>query len=56
MTFILIHSPLVGPLFWQPTAETLTAAGCAAITPRITSPADLPGSYVRLHVDQIVDQ
>ena len=56
MTFILIHSPLVGPLFWKPTAAALTAAGCAAITPRITSPADRAGSYLRLHVDQIVDQ
>ena len=34
MTFILIHSPLVGPLFWKPTASALTSAGCAAITPR----------------------
>ena len=56
MTFILLHSPLVGPLFWRPTAAALTSTGCAAITPRVTSPADRPGSYVRLHVDQIVDQ
>lgn len=56
MTFIMIHSPLVGPLFWKPTAAALTSAGCAAITPRITSPADHAGSYVRLHVDQIADQ
>ncbi len=56
MTFILIRSPLVGPLFWKPTASALTSAGCAAITPRITNPADRDGSYVRLHVDQIVDQ
>ncbi len=56
MTFILIHSPLVGPLFWKPTAAALTSIGCAAITPRITSPADRAGSYVRLHVDQIADQ
>ena len=34
MTFILIHSPLVGPLFWNPTASALTSAGCTAITPR----------------------
>ena len=56
MTFILIYSPLVGPLFWKPTAAALTTIGCAAITPRITSPANRAGSYVRLHVDQIADQ
>ena len=56
MIFILIHSPLVGPLLWKPTAAALTSTGCAAIVPRITSPADRAGSYVRLHVDQIVDQ
>lgn len=56
MTFVLIHSPLVGSLSWKLTAEALTSAGCAAITPRITNPTDRIGSYLRLHVDQIVDQ
>ena len=56
MTFVLIHSPLVGPLSWKLTAEALTSTGCVAITPRITNPTDRIGSYLRLHVDQIVDQ
>lgn len=37
--FVLIHSPLVGPLTWQNVAQTLTARGEAAIVPTLTNNA-----------------
>lgn len=31
--FVLVHSPLVGPLSWRPVAEVMTDRGVVAITP-----------------------
>ncbi|MGZ4653526.1 MAG: hypothetical protein ACXVYY_05355 [Oryzihumus sp.] len=34
-TFVLIHSPSVGPSTWTPVAEQLTAAGCRVRVPSL---------------------
>ena len=41
-TFLLIHSPLVGPLTWQPVAAELRARGHAAIVPELRDRPDSP--------------
>lgn len=48
-TFLLIHSPLVGPLSWGPVAETLRGSGRGALVPDYVSWTDEPaGQYRRL--------
>ncbi|NLX10116.1 MAG: alpha/beta hydrolase [Chloroflexi bacterium] len=38
--FILIHSPLLGPLTWQPVADSLRAQGYEALTPELIDRLD----------------
>jgi hypothetical protein len=38
--FVLVHSPLVGPLTWAPVAATLTASGVAAVVPSLLGVTD----------------
>lgn len=37
---VLVHSPSVGPLTWQPVAERLSAAGHVAVVPSLLGVAD----------------
>lgn len=52
-TFALIHSPLVSPFTWQPTAEALRARGHAAVVPDLR---DTPGAgpYWKQHTETAV--
>jgi hypothetical protein len=46
---VLIHSPLVGPLTWQPAAERLRARGLTVVVPSLAGAADSgPPYYPRL--------
>lgn len=49
-TFVLLHSPLVGPLTWQPVADELRARGVEVIVPRLTTDEAGPRPYWRQHV------
>ncbi|MEV4512390.1 alpha/beta hydrolase [Dactylosporangium sp. NPDC049525] len=40
VAFVLVHSPLVGPLTWAPVASALTAAGVAAVVPSLLGVTD----------------
>ena len=51
-TFVLIHSPLVGPYTWQPVATVLTARGHKAVVPVLVNGA-LP--FWSGHVRSIVE-
>lgn len=42
--FLLVHSPLVGPSTWTPTANALRARGYAVVVPDLTGVADAPPS------------
>jgi hypothetical protein len=35
VTFVLVHSPLVGPSSWEPTARALTRRGCRCRVPAV---------------------
>ena len=53
-TYVLIHSPLVGPLTWARVAEELERRGVGVVTPTLTTdPAGEP-PYWRQHVAQVV--
>jgi hypothetical protein len=43
--FVLLHSPLLGPLTWRAVAEALRAGGAAAETPAWTPLSDIDGAY-----------
>jgi pimeloyl-ACP methyl ester carboxylesterase len=46
---VLLHSPLVGPLTWQPTATSLHAAGYQVAVPSLSGVVDTgPPSYRKL--------
>lgn len=45
-TFVLVHSPLVGPATWRPAADVLRARGHRAIVPPLTHVLDGPAPYV----------
>jgi hypothetical protein len=38
--FVLVHSPSVGPLTWQPVADRLTGSGRVAVVPSLLGVAD----------------
>ena len=48
--FVLIHSPLVGPLTWSLVAEELRQRGSAAVTPSLLVPQRDGGPHWRRHV------
>ena len=54
-TFVLIHSPLVGPLTWAPVAESLRRRGHPACIPALTSRLDGPRPYWQQHISQVID-
>lgn len=43
-TFVLLHSPLVGPASWEPVREELTLLGYRAAAPRIEERLDANGA------------
>jgi hypothetical protein len=46
-TFVLIHSPLVGPGTWEPVAEELRRIGRETLVPSLTGVADAPAPQWR---------
>ena len=53
MAFVLVHSPLVGPMTWARVAAVLRAAGEAVAVPQLSSPPGLATPYWLRHVEQI---
>ncbi|MEX2373650.1 MAG: alpha/beta hydrolase, partial [Dehalococcoidia bacterium] len=51
-TFVLLHSPLVGPASWQPVADAIYLHGFQVAVPRIESP---DAAYWRGYVDAAVE-
>jgi pimeloyl-ACP methyl ester carboxylesterase len=51
--FVLIHSPLVGPASWSPTAHELDRRGRGAMVPSLLGVADAPAPQWR-HVQRAV--
>jgi hypothetical protein len=47
--FLLVHSPLVGPMTWTPVAEALRKAGHEVVVPRLDSPSGIEGYYRDRH-------
>jgi len=52
-TFVLIHSPLVGPTTWSPLADELERRGREAVVPSLLGVADAPSPQWR-HVPEAV--
>jgi pimeloyl-ACP methyl ester carboxylesterase len=52
-TFVLVHSPLVGPTSWLPVAEELERRGRAAVVPSLLGVAEAPEPQWR-HVTDAV--
>ena len=43
--FVLVHSPLVGPMTWEPVAEELVREGFDVLVPRLSPPAGVRRPY-----------
>src|SRR3954469_17423614 len=54
-TFVLIHSPLVGPLTWQPVADELRRMGAAVVVPSLRDADPHAGPYWQAHAHAVVD-
>jgi hypothetical protein len=52
-TFVLVHSPLVGPATWTPVARTLEARGHAAVVPSLLDAVTAPPPQWRACVDAV---
>ena len=55
-TFILIHSPLVGPYTWRPVANVLQARGHTAIVPKLLDNPHATNPYWQQEVASVIDQ
>jgi hypothetical protein len=53
-TFVLVHSPLVGPFTWSRVADELAARGVTVTVP--TLPEDHLAPYWRLHAEAVASQ
>lgn len=53
MTFILIHSPLVGPLTWALVGEELRQRGQEAIVPRLADSPEAHRPYWQQHAEAV---
>lgn len=53
-TYVLIHSPLVGPMTWALVAEELSRRGVGVILPTLTTNPDGEQPYWRQHMAQVV--
>lgn len=52
-SFLLVHSPLVGPLTWEPVAAELANRGRSSILPALETPLDPDEPLWRQHVRQV---
>src|SRR5207253_7352694 len=50
-TFVLIHSPLVGPFTWAPVADVLRERGVGAVVPALGAGEQTGAPYWRQHAD-----
>ncbi len=53
MTFVLIHSPLVGPLTWALVAEELRQRGREVIVPHLADSPEAHASYWQQHAELV---
>jgi hypothetical protein len=53
-TFVLVHSPLVGPFTWSLVADELSTRGASVALP--TLPEDRRAPYWRLHAEAVASQ
>jgi hypothetical protein len=53
-TFVLLHSPLVGPLTWKPVAEILKEGGTNAVVPTLRSEGVSP-PYWKRHAEAVAE-
>ncbi|GII55368.1 hypothetical protein Pth03_37570 [Planotetraspora thailandica] len=53
ITFVLVHSPSVGPSTWTPVADVLRARGHRAVVPSLVDVTAGPGPYWPRVVDQV---
>ncbi len=53
-TFVLVHSPLVGPYTWEPVAHELRRAGHTVTVPHLTNDPHSPLSYIDQHKNAIL--
>lgn len=53
ITFLLVHSPSVGPSTWTPVAEVLRSRGHRAVVPSLVDVTAGPGPYWPRLVDQV---
>jgi hypothetical protein len=54
LTFVLVHSPLVGPITWSPVAVALGRRGVAALVPEMANDTDTP--YWERHARSVAEQ
>jgi hypothetical protein len=54
LTFVLIHSPIVGPMTWLPVADEIRRRGHDAIVPSLLERWRQGPPYWRRHVDAVV--
>jgi hypothetical protein len=51
---VLVHSPLVGPTTWRPTADVLRAGGATVLVPDLTPPVDAARPWWRTAANEVV--
>ena len=54
LTFVLVHSPLVGPMTWRPVAAALSRRGVAALVPEMANDTGTP--YWERHARSVGEQ
>lgn len=54
VTFVLVHSPLVGPVTWEPAAAALRSRGHRAVVPSLLDTLRSGPPYVGPQVDAVV--
>jgi hypothetical protein len=53
ITYVLIHSPLVGPFTWEMVYKTLTSQGLKAMIPTLQDSSDSALPYWQQHVESV---
>lgn len=51
--FVLIHSPLVGPLTWKLVAEEMRQGGMEVIIPTLVDTSDSEEPYWKQHAESV---
>jgi hypothetical protein len=52
-TWVLVHSPLVGPMTWEPVAEELRRAGARAVAPDVGDAEAPEAPFWRYHAETV---